>query len=310
MSPDDFIHGALVDVDKRQINHVIRNLLSNAFNFTPKGGRITVSVRLCHRMGGYKRRIPQILSSRGPYYPSFRQAMKMSVSGSSIAPESPLSMSIRHCSGGVSGNFSCSGNQSGNLTPPEEAEENLTTPTTQNTTGFHSLANLESGLAEYMNISTSGLTNGPHSDVHSDPHTAQSSHPGTARDSREISIVEQSGSPAIVLKRRSTFINNKNISTSNRECESKQSHEVTALFTHLNTMEALQSKDKTRPVESIKSESRFRQNIWKMGVRKLDISKKLLMKNSKAPQFLIIEVTDTGIGIAKVSYCLCFCDSC
>jgi Histidine kinase-, DNA gyrase B-, and HSP90-like ATPase len=42
---------ALVDVDRRRIANVLRNLLSNALNFTPSGGDVTVSVRLSSRMG-------------------------------------------------------------------------------------------------------------------------------------------------------------------------------------------------------------------------------------------------------------------
>jgi Histidine kinase-, DNA gyrase B-, and HSP90-like ATPase len=42
---------ALVDVDRRRIAHVLRNLVSNALNFTPTGGEVTISVRLSSKMG-------------------------------------------------------------------------------------------------------------------------------------------------------------------------------------------------------------------------------------------------------------------
>jgi signal transduction histidine kinase len=42
---------ALIDVDRRRIAHVLRNLVSNALNFTPTGGEVTISVRLSSKMG-------------------------------------------------------------------------------------------------------------------------------------------------------------------------------------------------------------------------------------------------------------------
>ena len=42
---------ALVDVDRRRIAHVLRNLVSNALNFTPSGGEVSVTIRLSRRMG-------------------------------------------------------------------------------------------------------------------------------------------------------------------------------------------------------------------------------------------------------------------
>jgi signal transduction histidine kinase len=42
---------ALVDVDRRRIAHVLRNLVSNALNFTPSGGEVCVTLRLSRRMG-------------------------------------------------------------------------------------------------------------------------------------------------------------------------------------------------------------------------------------------------------------------
>ena len=42
---------ALVDVDRRRIAHVLRNLVSNALTFTPSGGEVSVTIRLSRRMG-------------------------------------------------------------------------------------------------------------------------------------------------------------------------------------------------------------------------------------------------------------------
>lgn len=45
---------ALIDVDRRRIAYVLRNVLSNAMNFTPAGGDVTVTLRLSRRMGPVK----------------------------------------------------------------------------------------------------------------------------------------------------------------------------------------------------------------------------------------------------------------
>lgn len=45
---------ALIDVDRRRIAYVLRNVLSNALNFTPAGGEVTVTLRLSRRMGPLK----------------------------------------------------------------------------------------------------------------------------------------------------------------------------------------------------------------------------------------------------------------
>jgi Histidine kinase-, DNA gyrase B-, and HSP90-like ATPase len=76
---------ALIDVDKRRIAHVLRNLMSNALNFTPTGGEVTVSVRLSSRMG------PKFTASSRPYLQSlkggFSRNATESVTSSSTAPK-------------------------------------------------------------------------------------------------------------------------------------------------------------------------------------------------------------------------------
>ena len=63
---------ALVDVDRRRIAHVLRNLLSNALNFTPSGGDVTVSVRLSSRMG------PKVPGYPRPYLQSLKGGLSLS----------------------------------------------------------------------------------------------------------------------------------------------------------------------------------------------------------------------------------------
>lgn len=76
---------ALIDVDKRRIAHVLRNLMSNALNFTPTGGEVTVSVRLSSRMG------PKFAASSRPYLQSlkggFSRNAPESVTSTSTAPK-------------------------------------------------------------------------------------------------------------------------------------------------------------------------------------------------------------------------------
>jgi hypothetical protein len=55
---------ALIDVDRRRIAHVLRNLVSNALNFTPTGGEVTISVRLSSKMGPKTRSSYQRMISR------------------------------------------------------------------------------------------------------------------------------------------------------------------------------------------------------------------------------------------------------
>ena len=59
------VQRALIDVDKRRIAHVLRNLVSNALNFTPSGGDVTVTLRLSSRMGPKFNTRPAPLSARG-----------------------------------------------------------------------------------------------------------------------------------------------------------------------------------------------------------------------------------------------------
>ena len=68
---------ALIDVDRRRIAYVLRNVVSNALNFTPTGGKVTVSLRLSRRMG------PKVVSARlGPLTGSLRSSGRGSFSGS------------------------------------------------------------------------------------------------------------------------------------------------------------------------------------------------------------------------------------
>ena len=56
---------ALIDVDRRRIAHVLRNIVSNALNFTPTGGEVNVSIRLSSKMGPKPHHHSSFLNSKG-----------------------------------------------------------------------------------------------------------------------------------------------------------------------------------------------------------------------------------------------------
>ena len=59
------LHKALIDVDRRRIAHVLRNIVSNALNFTPTGGEVNVSIRLSSKMGPKSHHQSRLLNYKG-----------------------------------------------------------------------------------------------------------------------------------------------------------------------------------------------------------------------------------------------------
>ena len=74
---------SLIDVDKRRIAHVLRNLVSNALNFTPSGGDVTVTLRLSSRMG------PKVNTRPPPVLERGLSSGRLTVEATSLLPSAP-----------------------------------------------------------------------------------------------------------------------------------------------------------------------------------------------------------------------------
>jgi Histidine kinase-, DNA gyrase B-, and HSP90-like ATPase len=219
---------ALIDVDRRRIAYVLRNVVSNALNFTPTGGKVTVSLRLSRRMG------PKVVSAR-------LQSMAGSFRGSARGSSSIFG------------------------TPPRNNEDPATIENT--------MSNSERTLDGTYELVADGSPQPP--------------------SSRPVFFSRDRDSESIVLP--PDFMSNPQLEGG--RCRQNEEFPSTGYRRDPGTPQA-----PNNPAVFEEDDNHFSITDW---LRKKKLTKNVKCKSpvrsvkKKGPSFLIVEVTDTGSGIAK-----------